>query len=86
MFLKRLCGLLFVLMGHEGQKLISIITLSLHILYQNHVCEKNGKIASNFKIKTCHFTLLNYSHSCSNVSIADSTSMHPLVHKLWGFL
>ena len=37
MFLKRLCGLLFVLMGHEGQILISIITLSLHILYQNHV-------------------------------------------------
>ena len=36
-FLKRLCGLLFVLMGHEGQILISIITLSLRILYQNHV-------------------------------------------------
>ena len=37
MFLKRLCGLLFVLMCHEGQKLTYIITLSLRILYQNHV-------------------------------------------------
>ena len=35
--LGKLCAVLFVLMHQEGQKLISIITYSLHNLYQNHV-------------------------------------------------
>ena len=59
-------------------KLMALQSIHWSLRY-GHFCEKNSKIVSNFKIKTCHFTLINYSHSCSNVSTAGSTSIRPLV-------